>query len=90
MNSYHLDILADLRQKRDDVERNYNSFRKEFDRLRIEQNNILNGDAKTGYVDSCDYRDCRASQRAVFSKLEQLDEESTALHECILAIEKLC
>jgi len=90
MNAYHLDILTDLRQKRKDVERNYDSFRKEYDRLEIERNNILQGEGQIGYVDGDAFRECRESQRATFKVLERLHDESEALQECIMAIEKLC
>jgi uncharacterized coiled-coil DUF342 family protein len=89
MNDYHLEIVANLRAKRNEVERNYESFRKEYDRLNIMQSTILHAH-NFGDDEAREFSECSNSLRATFESLERLHQESQALHDCIRAIEKLC
>ena len=83
MNNYQLEIVAELKQRQKDVERNYKSARKEWERLKIQQNNLFETDP---YSD--ELQDVTASLRATFEFMERLDAESMAIFGCYRAIEK--
>ena len=83
MNAYHLEIIADLKRKQDDVERNYRAARTEWERLKVEQRNLLESDP---YGD--DIVECSKNIRATFDYMMRLDDESTAIFTCYRAIEQ--
>ena len=83
MNSYHLDVITDLKARRDDAERNYQSARKEWERERIKQRNLVEaGDYGQ------EFKDAAANVRCLFNYMQRLDEESMSMHDCIRAIER--
>ena len=83
MNSYHLDVILDLKQRRDDAERNYQAARKEWEQERIKQRNLLEArEYGKEFEDAC------ANVRLLFNYMQRLDEESISMHDCIRAIEK--
>lgn len=83
MNSYHLDVITDLKQRRDDAERNYQAARKEWEQERIKQRNLVNaGDYGQ------EFKDAATNIRLLFNYMQRLDEESMSMHDCIRAIEK--
>lgn len=85
MNSYHLDVITDLKQRRDDAERNYQSARKEWEQERIKQRNLVEaGDYGQ------EFKDAATNVRLLFNYMQRLDEESMSMHDCIRAIEKAC
>jgi len=85
MNTYHLNIITDLKQRRNDVERNYQAARKEWEQERIKQRNLV----EAGEYGQ-DFGECADVISTLFSYMQRLDEESTSLHDCILAIERAC
>lgn len=83
MNSYHLDVITDLKQRRDDAERNYQAARKEWEQERIKQRNLVEaGDYGQ------EFKDAATNIRLLFNYMQRLDEESMSMHDCIRAIEK--
>ena len=85
MNNYHLEIVAELKQRRDDVERNYASARKEWEREKIKKHNLLDAGEYGKEFD-----DAVTNCRMLFNFMVRLDEESTSIQECIKAIERAC
>ena len=85
MNSYHLDVITDLKQRRNDAERNYQAARKEWEMEKVKKFNLMDA-GEYGK----DFDDAVTNCRLLFNYMVRLDEESTALFECIKAIEKAC
>lgn len=85
MNSYHLDVITDLKERRNDAERNYEAARKEWEQERIKVNNLANA-GEYGK----DFEDATTNVRLLFNYMMRLDEESQAMFECIKAIERAC
>ena len=84
MNSYYLDVITDLKQRRDDAERNYQAARKEWERERIKMNNLIEaGDYGQEFSDASN------NVTSLFDYMTRLDEESTSIFACYRAIEKL-
>ena len=85
MNSYHLDVITDLKQRRNDAERNYQTARQEWEKEKIKKFNLMDaGDYGK------DFDDAVTNCRLLFNYMVRLDEESTAMSECIKAIERAC
>jgi hypothetical protein len=83
MNAYKLEIVAELKSRQGDVERNYRAARNEWERLRIKHRNLLEADEFS--LEAVDLGD---SIRATFDYMMKLDDEANAIFACRRAIEQ--
>lgn len=82
MNKYTEQIIANLEDKRNEVERNYTSFLAEWENQQAIRKGLEDRKEITK-----EYLEAGLSASACFRKLNELHEESMALFEAIRAIQ---
>lgn len=74
-NAYRTIIIAELKEKSKDAERNYRAFKAEWERLVAECAELT----QAGYpLSSQEIQDNHDSRHATFERMRELDAESTA------------
>lgn len=74
-NAYRAIIIAELKQKSNDAERNYRAFKAEWERLIVECTELT----QAGFtISSKEIQDNHDSRHATFARMQELDAESTA------------